>query len=298
VSAKNKIEKLFLLCALFTPGLTATESCRGGQPPNPEVKGHLKRISIRVYRSYLVVVQGQFGEASDPQNLILDTGTSLSIINEDIVQQLALPTSDGRIAAVGMAVPTRNTILQELEIGPLKVGPLRVAVANLSEVQHDLGFRIGGIIGMDVLGSTDFLIDYEKKCLQLGDAPANGIPVPIDVRSGVATTEVLIANTRVRMVVDTGSESVLLLGGNFPGHPPFDLRFTSERGGSLAADKAAIQAFSPADIVLAGQHFRQKRAYFAPGRVDPQFDGLLGVRALGFRAISFHRERRTMYLVR
>lgn len=298
MSTKSKIGSLFLICAFCASSAISAGSHRGSHAPNADLAAPLKKISIRVYQGYLIVMEGQFGDASGPQNLILDTGTSPSIVNARIVQQLALPTSSGTVVAAGKAIHTEYTILPEIEIGPLKAGPLPVAVADLSQVEHDVGIAIGGIIGMDVLGNSDFRVDYERKCLQFGDSPESGIPVPVDTRSGVATVEVRIDNTRARMLVDTGSAGVVLLGGNFPGPQPFDLHVTSRQGGSLAADKTSMQAFSPSDIVLGGQHFQQKRAYFVPGRVNPQFDGLLGVRAMGFRAVSYSRERKTIYLVR
>jgi hypothetical protein len=298
VSTKSRIVGLFLAGTFLASGSVTAESRRGSHAPKSDAAVQLQRISIRVYQGYLIVVEGQFGEGSEPQNFILDTGTSPSIINERAARQLGLRTSSGTVAAVGKAVSAQYTMLPQLKIGPLQVGPLPVAVANLSQVEHDLGFFIGGIVGMDVLENTDFLLDYEKKWLQFGDAPNRGIPVPVDEHSGMATMEVLIDKARVRMLVDTGSEAIVLLGGGFPGQLPLDLKVASQKGGSLAEDKATIQAFAPADIVIAGQHFPQKKAYFVPGRVDPQFDGLLGVRALGFRAISFNRERMTMYLVR
>jgi hypothetical protein len=298
VRTKREIGSLFLLCALCTPGALGAGSHRGNHASNADLAVPLKRIPIRVYQGYLIVMEGQFGDASGPQNLILDTGTSPSIVNAHIVQKLAIPTFSGTVVAIGKAVATQYTILPEIEIGPLKAGPLRVAVADLSQVEHDLGISIGGIIGMDVLGNADFLVDYEEKSLQFGYAAKIGIPVPLDARTRVATVDVQIDSRRARMLVDTGSVGVVLLGGNFPDPQTFDLQLASQTGGSLAVEKAAIQAFSPGDIVLAGQHFQQKRAYFVPGRVDPQFDGLLGVRALGFRAISYNRERMTLYLVR
>lgn len=295
---KSKIGSLFLLGALCTSGALGAGSHRGSHAPKADLAVPLKKIPIRVYQGYLIVMEGQFGDASGPQNLILDTGTSPSIVNAHIVERLGLRTSSGALLAVGKTVPTQYAILPEVEIGPLKAGPIPVAVADLSQVEHELGIPIGGIIGMDVLSNVNFLVDYEKKTLQFGDATDNGIPVQVDAHSWVATVEMRIDNTRVRMLVDTGSAAVVLLGGNFPGPQPFDLHATARKGGGLAADKATIQMFLPADIVLGGQHFEQKKAYFVPGRVDLHFDGLLGVRALGFRAISYNRERMTLYLVR
>jgi hypothetical protein len=57
-----------------------------------------------------------------------------------------------------------------------------------------------------------------------------------------------------------------------------------------------VGQFFASDIVLAGQHFRKNKAYFIPGSKDSAFDGLLGVRAFGFRAVSYDHTKRTLYL--
>jgi len=57
-----------------------------------------------------------------------------------------------------------------------------------------------------------------------------------------------------------------------------------------------IQVFSAAEIILGGQRFDVDRAYFVPGSADPVFDALLGVRALGFRSLSFDQASATIYL--
>jgi hypothetical protein len=98
------------------------------------------------------------------------------------------------------------------------------------------------------------------------------------------------------MLVDTGSEFVVLLGGNFGDTGGLALRNTSKSGISLANQKMPIQEFSAPDIVLGGQHFSKDVAYLVPDAADPVFDGLLGVRALGFRSLSYDRARETIYL--
>jgi hypothetical protein len=57
-----------------------------------------------------------------------------------------------------------------------------------------------------------------------------------------------------------------------------------------------IQELAAPEIVLGGQHFTKYRGYLVPGGADPVFDGLLGVRALGFRSLSYDRARGTIYL--
>jgi hypothetical protein len=98
------------------------------------------------------------------------------------------------------------------------------------------------------------------------------------------------------MLVDTGANSIVLLGGNFADVGWLALHNTSQWGANFTVQDIQIQVFSAPDIVLGGRHFRTDRAYFVPGSADPVFDGLLGVRALGFRALSYDQASGTIFL--
>jgi hypothetical protein len=57
-----------------------------------------------------------------------------------------------------------------------------------------------------------------------------------------------------------------------------------------------VQVFFARDVVLGGKHFTVEKAYFIPNGSHPAFDGILGVRALGFRAITYDQARASIYL--
>ena len=80
------------------------------------------------------------------------------------------------------------------------------------------------------------------------------------------------------MLVDTGSDRVVLFGGNFEAIGWPGLRNFSPLGTSLADQEMRVGEFFASDILLAGQHFRKDKAYFIQGSKDSAFDGLLGVR--------------------
>ncbi|MBZ5643874.1 MAG: hypothetical protein LAO19_14015, partial [Acidobacteriia bacterium] len=66
---------------------------------------------------------------------------------------------------------------------------------------------------------------------------------------------------------------------------------------SMMNREMPVQVFSAPDIVLGERHFSKERAYLVPGSADPAFDGLLGVRALGFRGLSYERSCGTLFLL-
>ena len=236
------------------------------------------------------------GGAPDVQNFILDTGTAPSLIDARLVRQLGLATIPSTFRAAGRTIPAQAAMIPEIEFGPIRAASLPMQVQDLSRLARDLGVPIAGILGLDVLSKSSFRLDYDKKEIEFGDVSREGIPVHVDARVGLAVAEVRIEGKQARVLVDTGSDRIVLFGGNFAEAGWLALRNTSQSGASLVDQKMYVQVFFAADIVLGGQHFSEDRAYFVPGSTDPEFDGLLGVRALGFRAVSYDQARGTIYL--
>jgi predicted aspartyl protease len=169
-------------------------------------------------------------------------------------------------------------------------------VEDISRLESDFGISIAGIIGMDVLSKSSFRLDYDMGQIEFGEISHDGVPVHFDERAGIAVANVNIGDRSARMLVDTGAEFVVLLGGNFGELEGLTFRSTSQSGVSAADKKMRLEYFSVPDISLGGKHFNDATAYFVPGSADPVFDGLLGVRALGFRILSYDRTCETIYL--
>jgi Aspartyl protease len=291
-----KIAGLLLLTeVVLSSGAARAGNCRA----NPDLycdDGLPQSIALRIYRNFLVVAKGQFGGVPESQNFILDTGTAPSIINGRLLGRLGLATIPSTFRALGKTISVEAAIIPEIDLGPIRAVSLPVQVQNLSRLESDLGIPIAGIIGLDVLSKSSFRLDYDRREIKFGDVAHAGIPVHFDSRAGIAVAEVRIKGKKARILVDTGADRVVLFGGNFAEVGWLKLRNTSQSGASLVDQKIHVQVFSAADIILGGQHFSDDRAYFVPGSVDPVFDGLLGVRALGFRALSYDQASGTIYL--
>ena len=243
-----------------------------------------------------MVAEGHIGGAPEPQNFVLDTGTAPSIINERLVRHLGLAAIPSTITALGKTRPTQAAVIPEIRLGPVLALSLPVRVQNLSQLERDLGIPVAGIIGMDVLSKCSFHLDYDKRQIEFGDISDEGIPVRLDASAGIAVAVVRLGDRAVRMLVDTGSDRMVLLGGNFAEVGWLALRNTSLSGTSVVDQEMRVQEFSASDIILGGQHFSKDKAFLVPGSADPVFDGLLGVRALGFRGLSYDQVRGTIYL--
>lgn len=260
-----------------------------------------QRFTVKIYKDFLVVMEGQIGDGQiggelRHLNFVLDTGTAPSIINETVVRRLRLPTSASSLTAIGTSIVTRSAVIPDLLLGSIHAEALPVKVKNLDRLERDLSIPVAGIIGMDVLSQSNFRLDYDKRNIEFGTYTDEGIPVRFDAHTGIAIADVIVEGRKVRMLVDSGSDRLLVLGGNLAGPLPFALRDTPEKGWGVADKTIPVQVFTARDIQLAGQHFSRENAYFLANGADPAFDGLLGVRALGFRGISFNQAQSKLYL--
>lgn len=294
--AEHKTARLFLFAGILVSCASALAANCPAIPARPCDDGQRQSIPLRIYRNFLVVGEGQFGPHSETRNFLLDTGTAPSIINARLVTQLELTTQPSKLTALGNVVPGLVATIPEIDLGPIRAVSLVAQVRDLSRLESDLGIPIAGIIGLDVLSKSSFHLDYDKREIEFGDVSREGIPVHFDARAGIAVAVASIEGKEARFLVDTGSDVVVLLGGNFADAGWLAPRNTSQSGASLVEQKINVQEFSPAEIILGGQRFGANRAYFLPGSADPVFDGLLGVRALGFRSLSFDQASATIYL--
>jgi predicted aspartyl protease len=298
VKAKRKIATLFFFCGLLSSRPTCA-TCAGNSPANPARPADAaipRSIPLRIFRDYLVVAEGQFGDGLQHRNFVLDTGTAPSIIDTKSVRELGLATTASTMVAMGKIIATGIAILPELDLGPIQAVSLRVQVQDLSRLERDLGISVAGIIGLDVLSKSSFRLDYEKKHMEFGQVSDEGIPVSLDERTGIAVALASIEGIPARLLVDTGSDRVAVLGRNLPETKRLALRTTRLRGSSAADQGMEVQVFFTPDIAFGGKHFTLEKAYFIPDAAYPAFDGILGVRALGFRAIAYDRSRSAIFL--
>ena len=297
-AAKVRYYNRLLAGVLFGLGLLflaapARSRSSSDSPDHPAPQVPRKTVPVRIFRGFLVVVEGRFGSILEHQNFVLDTGTSPSIINKDLAAPLDLAKSSAILASVGRDSKAQAAILPEIEIGSIQAHSLPILLSDLSQLESDLGIPIAGIIGLDVLSRASFSLDYQKKSIQFGRFTPGGVTVSLPEGSAIALADVNWGGTPKRMVVDTGSEQLVLLGKQPPLSGVFRNNGTTA---ASVADRLTVQQLPPMELVLAGKKFSATKAYWVPGSDASDSDGLLGVRSLGFRRLSFDSEHRTIHL--
>lgn len=243
-----------------------------------------------------MVAQGQFGGTSEPQNFIIDTGTSPSILNSGVAKTLDLTLSPAKLSAIGRNSQTLAAVVPEIRLGPLQALSVPVLVTDLSAVERDLDLPIAAILGMDVLGRSSFRLDYERQLIEFGEFAPSGIPVDLSTQANLPIVEIKIGGKVLHLVVDTGSGHLVFFGSRSASELSPDIANGLLKGRSVAS-AVPVRAVSPLDFEMSGKRFHQD-AYFVPGSEEPLFDGLLSVRALGIRELSLDANRRVIYLLK
>ena len=95
-----RLGTLFLVC-FWTWGAAIAASPGSNPSDHPNHSILRGSIPVKIYRGFLVVALGQFGAEIAPQNFIIDTGTSPSILNIGVAKHLGLPLSQSKLSAIG-----------------------------------------------------------------------------------------------------------------------------------------------------------------------------------------------------
>lgn len=280
---------------LINPGTSAAKGNTNNTPSSDTGQMLQSSLPVSVYNGYLVVAVGQIG--GQKENFVIDTGTAPSILNARLAKKMGLQVARGTLVVVGRSLNTGQTILPDLDFGPIHVANLAVNVMDLSALENSLGMRIAGLVGMDVLGQVSFRLDYEKKEFAFGTVSDEGIAVRYDGRSRLALAEATLQGRHVRLIVDTGSDLVVVYGESWQAMESAASQVNGMQTGTSVADHVGARQIAKPDMELGGKQFRDLRTYSVPSANARGYDGFFGVRALRLRGISFDRDRQTLYLL-
>ena len=166
-----------LLCfALSTQALTSAGGRDFGSPP--PARGMVK---FDLYHDYLMVARGSAGPLKG-LNFLIDTGASPSVLDSRLAERLHLPQSPASTAAFGGSVQAGTVIVPSLNLGPVRRENVPVLIEDLSFFRKALPVRIDGVIGLDVLGQSAFVIDYGAHRINFGGHAV--LPVAISFTGG------------------------------------------------------------------------------------------------------------------
>jgi len=165
-------------------------------------------------------------------------------------------------------------------------------VQDLSFFQSKLGIRIDALIGLDILGTVSFEINYANRRISFGSTTPGSEGVSFKTDPPLVTVEMTIEDQPFRLVVDTGASGLIL----FDKGASKKLRtwqVTGEANSWNMSGQFTMQSIQISDSQLGNSGLGRLRAYLTADQSQALgFDGLMGISMLRAARISFDFERR------
>jgi hypothetical protein len=253
-------------------------------------------LRVRFLWGYLPVVQGTVG-GRPKQNIMIDTGSSPAVLDAGLARSLGLESAPATVALFDGTIPATGVWIPELQVGPIRKRSVPAIVRDLSYLKH-FGIPIAAIVGLDVIGDASFRLDYDARRLVFGELAAEGIAVPAGDDWPFVVVDAQVQKQRMRLLVDTGAAGLVLFDSHVTA-PLAPYGMARKASADNLGGRVQASALPDLQLVVQGKRVRVDTAFLVrAGGEMRRFDGLLPIGALGFRALSYDRASRTLYLER
>jgi predicted aspartyl protease len=248
-------------------------------------------IRFNLYRGYLILAQGSAGPLSN-LNLLLDTGTSSTILDQRLARRLQLVEKSAVIAVTNGRVQARTATVPSLGIGPIRRENLPVLIQDLDFLQKALSVPVDAVIGLVVLGQVSFMVDYTSREIHFGSLTPLPISIPLRMKEGLATVDAELNHAPVHLLLDTGASSLIIFETRLPrsvsGLSISAVKRSTNLNGNFERKQVWLHS-----LKLGEAEFGQKPAFVVHDRSDAgrDFDGLMSPAALGITRIAVDLER-------
>jgi len=250
-------------------------------------------LPFEIYNRNLIVVKGRIASLENV-NIILDTGTTPTAISREIAEHLGLRGNTKELVTLNGTIPTQSVTLTDIRIGAFSADSIRVDVQDLRSLEPKLGFPIGAIVGLDILGTTPFMIDYRKRKVVFG-APTTRKAVRFESKVPLLTVKVRIEGQELRLVLDSGTPELIVFRNRIKFSPAQRLA-GPDRFIATIAGLQPSQSFLASSVSLGNQNLGPQTVVIADsdGPRGTDWDGLLGFASVGFQKVSFDFENETL----
>jgi predicted aspartyl protease len=275
---------LILTCSLRPAALGGDIPAASAIPDPP-----IPDIPIKLYQQYLIVVEGRVGSL-EHQHLLIDTGSSPSMIDTRVSARLGLQSTARSLSVFNKNVTSQSVVLPDLQLGPLRRQNLEVMVADFSKIGVELGTRIDAVIGLDVLGATSFTVDYAKRRIVF-QASSEKHTAPFTAGPQFITVNVKSGGRQLHLLFDTGTPHLVLFQDRMS-----DVDFMASpatgKGQNVSGDVGyGIVTLQQARIGTLEVGPQRAAVVASQKNNESDLDGLLGVSCLHPKRLSFDFEK-------
>ncbi|MGD0921694.1 MAG: retropepsin-like aspartic protease [Terriglobia bacterium] len=254
----------------------------------------LVEVPFRLYRGYVIVVKGSIA-GLDKLNFLIDTGAVPSVVDRRIAQKLKLSGNGQSLSVFSQSVQAQGVVLSDVALGPIRAERLPVLVRDLAFIEEGMGIHIDAMVGLDVLARSSFRIDYQSKKMIFGAVEPSEYSVVFEPRPGYVLVQFEVEGQPLRLVVDTGAKDVVLFESRVHGRLA-SVRTAGAKTSANMGGESQLQEVRLPTARLGTTDLGNQKAYLlaTSAQALPNFDGLLGVTALGVKRLAFDFDRQTI----
>jgi predicted aspartyl protease len=279
----------WVLVLVYLGSISLLDRRGASAEPDNSLRAATQRNEIRfkLYNEHAIVVRGDIGSLKNVP-LMLDTGKSPTAISKEIANRLNLHGNRQSLLFSNGTVEVQSVTLPSLRMGDLHMADVRVVVQDFDYFRKSTGISLAGIVGLDVLSTGNFMIDYRKRKIVFGRVEIGRKTVQFETRVPFLTVKAQIDGQVVRLLVDSGTSGLLVYSKRLNKRP----EATSTERDSLISTAVGpmLTTWSGATEVLLGKENLGPQSILI-SEVEPDarydFDGLLGFFKIGFRKVSF-----------
>ena len=232
---------------------------------------------------HLVVVTGEIAGVTG-LNMVVDTGTARTVIDERVAARLSLHRYPGGLEVFGTRVASDRVVLDSLAFGPVRARGLEALVADLDGQRKRFGVRIDVLLGVDVLRGTCVTIDYASRRIAVDCTTP--LPLRAPFRPPMPVVEVSIDGHRYRLITDTGSEAIAIFRSSIPAGA--QIVVDGKVSAAHLTGAVELTRFTSRAFRVAGHCIGQPPVFILDGdHRTLGYDGVLGARWLTASKLQF-----------
>lgn len=162
-----------LAAPLLVLSALAIGGCEGAMPARVSVEADTAagQVPLRVAgRGGAVLMVAAHINGSGPYNLVLDTGATLTCIDEQLARELRLPRKSGAVGVGAGAVGSGRVALVQVDsvrLGTTTVRNMTACILDLSHLRALGAGGVSGLLGLNFLTEFHVTLDFDKHLLTL-----------------------------------------------------------------------------------------------------------------------------------
>ena len=241
-------------------------------------------LKFKLFRGCLIITHGAIGNLEN-LNLLIDTGTDPSILDNRIAEKIHAKLEVVALDTIQAKVRAWQTHLLSLKVGPITSRDTRVLVEDLSFLERGIGVRVDALIGLDVLGKQNFIVDYGARSISFGVSNFSSSGLTFMQSPPLVGIAMRFDGYPVELMLDTGASSLMLFHSHWRMAPKVShVQHSTNLAGDLVRRMVEFKTATIGTLDLGRQN-----AYFVEdgNNAQSEFDGLVNPALLGFRQISF-----------